>query len=120
MQSDIRALRPKVDFLIVFTHWGTEYVPTQNNDQRAMARLAIDTGADLVVGAHPHVIQPNEVYRDKPIIYSLGNFIFDEMWSDDVRTGEVLALTVQGSHLQRWQLRKSYITGDYGEPRWQG
>jgi poly-gamma-glutamate synthesis protein (capsule biosynthesis protein) len=118
MQADIQALRPRVDFLITFMHWGIEYQPQQTAHQQMMAHLALDTGADLVVGAHPHVIQPNEIYKGKPIIYSLGNFVFDEMWSDDVRTGEVLALTIQGSRLLKWGLRRSYITGNYGEPRW--
>jgi poly-gamma-glutamate synthesis protein (capsule biosynthesis protein) len=118
MRADIRALRPEVDYLIVFTHWGIEYQPLETGHQQAMARLAIDAGADFVVGGHPHVIQPNEIYAGKPIVYSLGNFVFDEMFSDDVRTGEVLTLTLQGSRLLKWGLRRSYITGDYGEPRW--
>jgi len=117
MAADIRALRPKVDFLVVFTHWGIEYHPQQDYDQESMARVAIDAGADFVVGAHPHVIQPSSSYRGKPIVYSLGNFVFDEMWSEDVRTGHVLALTVQGSHLVNWSLRTSHI-GDYGAPSW--
>lgn len=117
MAADIRALRPKVDFLLVFTHWGIEYHPQESYDQEAMARVAIDAGADFVVGAHPHVIQPSSSYRGKPIVYSLGNFVFDEMWSEDVRRGNVLTLTVQGSHLLKWSLRTSHI-GDYGAPSW--
>ncbi len=118
MQADLRALRPQVDFLLTFMHWGIEYQPEQTAHQQAMARLAIDAGADLVVGAHPHVVQPHEVYKGKPIIYSLGNFVFDEMFSPDVRTGSVLALTLQGARLLKWSLRRSYIDGNYGEPRW--
>lgn len=117
MAADIRALRPKVDFLLVFTHWGIEYHPQQSYDQEAMARVAIDAGADFVVGAHPHVIQPSSSYRGKPIVYSLGNFVFDEMWSEDVRLGNVLTLTIKGSHLVNWSLRTSHI-GDYGAPSW--
>ena len=64
------------------------------------------------------MIQPSETYRGKPIVYSLGNFVFDQMWSDDVRRGDVLALTVEGSRLVDWRLRQSFITGDFGEPRW--
>jgi poly-gamma-glutamate capsule biosynthesis protein CapA/YwtB (metallophosphatase superfamily) len=117
MAADIRALRPKVDFLIVFTHWGIEYHPIESGEQEAMARVAIDSGADFVVGAHPHVIQPSSTYRSKPIVYSLGNFVFDEMYSEDVRRGNVLSLTVQGSKLLNWSLRQSRI-GDYGAPSW--
>ena len=118
LRADIAAVRPRVDFLVTFMHWGIEYQPWQTSDQQAMARLALDAGADLVVGAHPHVIQPNEMYNGKPIIYSIGNFVFDEMFSSDVRTGEVLTLTVQGSRLLKWSLRRSYIYGNFGEPQW--
>jgi poly-gamma-glutamate capsule biosynthesis protein CapA/YwtB (metallophosphatase superfamily) len=117
MAADIRALRPKVDFLIVFTHWGIEYHPIESAEQEAMARVAIDSGADFVVGAHPHVIQPSTTYRGKPIVFSLGNFVFDEMYSEDVRHGNVLSLTVQGSILLNWSLRTSRI-GDHGAPSW--
>lgn len=117
VQRDIKAVRPRVDYLIVFMHWGIEYQPMEDGQQQAMARLAIDAGADFVVGAHPHVIQPNEKYHGKPIVYSLGNFVFDKMYSEDVRTGQVLALTVQGSQLLHWTLRRSHI-GDYGQPSW--
>ncbi len=80
MRADIQAARPQADFLIVFQHWGVEYETVETSHQQALARAAIDAGADLVVGAHPHVIQPHEIYQGKPIIYSLGNFVFDEMW----------------------------------------
>ncbi|MBF6591691.1 MAG: CapA family protein [Ktedonobacterales bacterium] len=118
MRADILALRPRVDFLIVFTHWGIEYQPQETGHQQAMARLAIDAGADFVVGAHPHVVQPYEIYQGKPIVYSLGNFVFDEMFSADVRRGNVVALTVRKSRLLDWKLRPSFIVGDYGQPQW--
>lgn len=117
MAADIQALRSKVDFMIVFTHWGIEYQPLESNTQEAMARIAIDAGADFVVGAHPHVIQPSSSYRGKPIVFSLGNFVFDEMFSEDVRHGNVLSLTVQGRNLIAWSLKQARI-GDYGAPSW--
>ncbi len=117
MANDIRALRPKVDFLLVFTHWGIEYHTVESLDQEAMARVAIDAGADFVVGAHPHVIQPSSTYLGKPIVYSLGNFVFDEMYGEVERRGNVLTLTIQGGKLLDWSLRESRI-GDYGAPVW--
>jgi hypothetical protein len=117
MADDIRALRPKVDFLLVFTHWGIEYHTTESSDQEAMARVAIDAGADFVVGAHPHVIQPSSSYRGKPIVYSLGNFVFDEMYGEEERRGSALTLTLQGPRLLNWSLRQSRI-GAYGAPVW--
>lgn len=116
MQQDIKAARPWADFLIVFTHWGIEYQLAETAHQQAMARLAIDAGADLVVGAHPHVIQPYEMYRGKLIVYSLGNFVFDLMTGVE-GLGNVLALTVQGSRLVSWKLREMQL-GAYGQPSW--
>ena len=90
MQADILALRSRVDYIIAFTHWGIEYQTLPDVDQQAMAHLAIDAGVDLVVGAHPHVRQTVELYHGKPIIYSLGNFLFDG-FSDAVNnTGWIL------------------------------
>ncbi len=117
MKQDIAAARPQVDFLIVFTHWGVEYVLQENAHQQYMARLAVDAGADLVVGAHPHVIEPYEIYHGKPIIYSLGNFVFDEM-PDVTALGNVLSFTVQGSRLLDWKLRGTRIMFSTGAPVW--
>lgn len=65
-----------VDLVVVSFHWGSEGSLKQNVDQVAVARAAIDHGADIIVGTHPHVLQGMEVYKDKPIFYSLGNFSF--------------------------------------------
>jgi poly-gamma-glutamate synthesis protein (capsule biosynthesis protein) len=59
-------------------HGGTEYTATANAGQITFAHAAIDSGADIVIGAHPHWVQNKETYKDKPIYYSLGNFIFDQ------------------------------------------
>jgi Bacterial capsule synthesis protein PGA_cap len=116
MKRDIAATRPLVDFLIVFTHWGVEYVLQENGHQQYLARLAVDAGADLVVGAHPHVIEPYEMYRGKPIIYSLGNFVFDKM-PGVTALGNVLTFTVQGSRLLTWKLLGTRIGAD-AAPVW--
>jgi hypothetical protein len=118
MRADIAALRSRVDFIIVFTHWGIEYQTLPDVDQQSMARIAIDAGADLVVGAHPHVRQPAVLYRGKPIIYSLGNFVFDEMPGYEESRGNVLELTLQGSLLLAWKQRGAVIDGS-GQPSWE-
>ena len=66
------------DFLVVAMHAGREYTHQPNSQQITFARRAIDAGADMVIGAHPHWIQSIETYKGKPIFYSLGNFIFDQ------------------------------------------
>ncbi len=71
------SLRPRVDYLAVAMHAGREYLEPVDDGQRTFARQAIDLGADVVLGSHPHVAQAVELYRGKPIFYSLGNFIFD-------------------------------------------
>jgi gamma-polyglutamate biosynthesis protein CapA len=75
------------DFIIVMPHWGVEYNKGATLDQRVKAHTFIDVGADLVLGAHPHVIEPIEVYKNKAIFYSLGNFIFDQSFSYDTTHG---------------------------------
>jgi capsule synthesis protein PGA_cap len=76
LARDITALRPRVDLLVVTTHWGVPYERAPGDAERARARLAIDLGADAVIAHHPHVIQPMEIYRGRPIFYSIGNFAF--------------------------------------------
>jgi poly-gamma-glutamate capsule biosynthesis protein CapA/YwtB (metallophosphatase superfamily) len=76
LERDIPALRRQVDFLVVTTHWGVPYERAPTDGERIRARRAIDLGADAVVAHHPHVIQPCEIYRGRPIFYSVGNFAF--------------------------------------------
>jgi poly-gamma-glutamate capsule biosynthesis protein CapA/YwtB (metallophosphatase superfamily) len=94
--ADIRHAREvdHADIVIPFMHWGEEHRPVANDRQRQLARLMIDAGADAVVGTHPHVVQDVEHYRGKPIVYSLGNFIFDGFDDEDNNTGWVLHLEV--------------------------
>jgi len=83
--SLISGLKNEVDFLIVYTHWGDEYSLKENEFQRKTAYQFIDNGADLIIGTHPHVIQPIEIYKNKAIFYSLGNFFFDQYFSEEVK-----------------------------------
>jgi len=75
------------DFTVVFVHWGQEYQRKPSVYQRDLAKLFIDNGADVVVGHHPHVVQTIEMYKNKPIFYSLGNFIFDQYFSQATQEG---------------------------------
>lgn len=76
LRADIGALRKQVDRVVVEFHWGVPYEREPLPEDREKARFAIDCGADVVVGHHPHVIQPMEVYHGCPIFYSVGNFTF--------------------------------------------
>jgi poly-gamma-glutamate capsule biosynthesis protein CapA/YwtB (metallophosphatase superfamily) len=76
IKADIERMRLEVDVLLVSFHWGYEYTHRITAEQRELAYLAVESGADLVLGHHPHVPQGVEVYAGKPIVYSLSNFVF--------------------------------------------
>jgi poly-gamma-glutamate synthesis protein (capsule biosynthesis protein) len=92
--ADVSALASSTDFTVVFPHWGNEYELVPTEQQRELAQAFIDAGADAVIGAHPHVLQTFETYRDRAIAYSLGNFIFDQYFTEDVRNGALLSITI--------------------------
>lgn len=94
----------RADLVIPFMHWGSEGERVSNARQRQLARLMIDAGADAVVGAHPHVVQDAEVYRGRPIVYSLGNFVFDGFEGLDQRTGWMLFFTVDRGGVRQWHV----------------
>lgn len=99
--ADIKAARTehRADLVIPYMHWGWEEEPEPNDRQRTLARSMIDAGADVVVGGHPHVTQSTEYYKGHLIVYSLGNFVFDE-YKD--RTGWVLRLTLTEEGPVEW------------------
>jgi len=76
LQEDIRNLRGRVDHVVAFFHWGVPYVREPSPEDREKARFAVECGADIVIGHHPHIIQPFEIWRGCPIFYSVGNFAF--------------------------------------------
>lgn len=84
--AEIQHLRDQVDFIVVYAHWGDEYRSVIHPRPQKKARQFIDMGADMVIGHHPHVVQPMEQYNGKYIFYSLGNFVFDQADYASVRT----------------------------------
>ena len=95
----IKNAKANLDVLIVSVHWGVEYQTVHNDRQEKLAHTAIDSGADMVIGHHPHVIQDIETYKEKPIVYSLGNFIFDQYFSKDTMQGMLFEASFDGSKL---------------------
>lgn len=85
--NEIKRLRPQCDVLIMTAHWGVEYSSTETAAQKELAHEFIDTGADMIIGSHPHVVEPLEIYHGKAIFYSLGNFMFDQNFSYDTEHG---------------------------------
>jgi poly-gamma-glutamate capsule biosynthesis protein CapA/YwtB (metallophosphatase superfamily) len=96
--TDIRFARPLADIVIVCPHWGVEYALKPAREQVDLAHQMIDAGADMIVGSHPHVVQPVEKYHDCWIAYSLGNFIFDQQGPNTHR-GLMLKATVRDQHV---------------------
>ncbi len=82
----------QVDWLIVSIHWGNEYLPQAEEWRVKLAHQMVDSGADIIHGHHPHVLQPSETYQNKLIFYSLGNFIFDQNWSIETSTSQIVNL----------------------------
>ena len=103
IKNDIIELRKKVDVLVVYFHWGVSGNHEVCQYQTTLGRLAIDAGADVVVGSHPHVVQAVEIYQGKPIVYSLGNFIFgsDFKPARGYRNGMVAIAEVENRQVAR-------------------
>jgi len=108
--DDVKAARAAgADVVVVFPHWGVEYRASATKTQRSLGQAAIDAGADLVIGNHPHWVGAMEVYKGRPIWYALGNFVFDQTWSEPTMEGMTLELTFQGSGLVQARMRPHLI-----------
>jgi len=123
LRAGIARAREQADIVVVQFHWGKEYerqpmpdrgVPTPD-DPVAIGHEAIDWGADIVIGNHPHWYQGIEIYKGKLITYAHGNFVFDQMWSEETREGVIGTYTFYGTQLvsATW---KAYRIYDYGQP----
>ena len=123
LKAGIARARQLAEVVVVQFHWGKEYerqpmpdpnVPTPDNPV-TIAHLAIDWGADIVIGNHPHWYQGIEVYHGKLITYAHGNFVFDQMWSEQTREGVIGTYTFYGTKLvaATWKAVRIY---DYGQP----
>lgn len=83
VKQDIEAVRDKVDILIVAMHWGVEYASEPNSSQIEIANYLADLGVDIIIGCHPHVLQPITMIDDTVVMYSLGNFISNQYGTGD-------------------------------------
>lgn len=114
LRQDIARWRAQADLVIVLMHAGTEYNSKPNNQQITFAHAAIDAGADAVIGHHPHWPQSWEIYKEKPIFYSLGNLVFDQMWSKETSQG-LLARLIFSDDLSGKAELQPIIISDYGQ-----
>jgi poly-gamma-glutamate synthesis protein (capsule biosynthesis protein) len=129
LKREIAVARPTADVVVVQFHWGKEYVLTPQatsdgiapDDPKVIGRLAVDDGADLVIGNHPHAVQGVEIYRGRLIAYAHGNFVFDQMWTpdpgqEDPRNGVIGKYTFVDGRLAGVSYQPTRIF-DYGQPR---
>jgi hypothetical protein len=108
-QDVAKAREAGADVIIVFPHWGAEYDPTPFKGQQTLARAAINAGADMVIGNHAHWAGAVETYKGRPIWYALGNFVFDQTWSEPTMEGITLDLTFRGAELVQARMRPHII-----------
>lgn len=119
--NDIRTLKEKADYIIVNFHWGVEKAEKPGNDQRAFAHEVIEAGADAIIGHHPHVLQGIELYKNKPIVYSLGNLIFGGNGRHTYDTGVFEIRLSPGSAAYRFipvrvvQWKATLLSGEEGD-----
>jgi len=106
---EIEKAKSEVDILIVSLHAGEEYQETPAQFQVDFAKMAIDAGADIIAGHHPHVVQPFEKYQQGYIAYSLGNFIFDQSFSEETMESQIIEVLIEGGKIKKVNLKEIKI-----------
>lgn len=107
------------DAVVASIHWGDEYETVSNDYQKAIARSFVDAGALLVIGHHPHVIQEIEEYNGGLIVYSLGNFVFDQNFSEDTKKSVILNVSVGQGHIVSFSLLPIRFTKEFQPYIWE-
>lgn len=114
-ENDYRLIvdsKKDVDLLIVAVHWGVEYTNSPTDYQRQWAKKIAESGADVIVGHHPHWIQEQEQVqvqvqektKNVPVFYSLGNLVFDQMWSEETKKGLLVELIIEKDSTGNWKM----------------
>jgi poly-gamma-glutamate synthesis protein (capsule biosynthesis protein) len=106
----------KADIIWVDTHLWPEYGTSPTNDQQQYSREAVTLGADIVTGVSSHEIQGMTFINETPVFYGLGNFLFDQMWSDETRQGLVLEITLYDNAIRKIELLPT-VMYEYCQPR---
>lgn len=98
------------DVLITSVHWGIEYTQNPTKYQKEWGKMIVNSGADVVVGHGPHWVQDMEYIEGRPVYFSLGNFIFDQMWSEETKKGLAVRLTFEGDNLVKEEKLPIYMS----------
>ena len=110
--KDIIKLKMETDYVIVSCHWGIEYIDKPSQNIRRIARKMVDSGASLILGHHPHVVQGIEKYNNSIIFYSLGNFLFDFLWSRRTRESVIAKISIDNDNIT-YNLLPVVINNEY-------
>ncbi len=113
LERDINKAKEKVDILIVSFHFGIEYEKQPSQEQVILAESALKYGADIIAGHHPHVVQPLEKKEKGIIAYSLGNFVFDQYFSEETMRGAILKVIVQDKKIIDSELIPTKLNSEY-------
>lgn len=100
LEDLIRTEKSSGAWVIVLPHWGTEYQTTHSSQQEELARAWSEAGADMIIGAHPHVVQDAQVMNQTLVLYSLGNFVFDQTFSTDTQQGLIVTGLISQAGVQ--------------------
>lgn len=112
LRSAIAAARQIADVVIAMPHWGSDYSDTPNYRQLFFDQVAVEAGADLVIGNHPHVIQGMREIEGIPVFYSLGSFVFDQDWSRETQQGIIVMVKFEGMELIDYDILPVHIEGN--------
>lgn len=113
IKRNIEEQKKKVDILIVSLHSGDEYQADPSAFQEKFARTCIDAGADVILGHHPHVVQRTEQYKKSWVIYSLGNFVFDQFFSPETMKGALLEIIIINGKIEEVNAKEVVISQFY-------
>ncbi|MFO7624091.1 MAG: CapA family protein [Anaerolineales bacterium] len=109
LRASIAAARQVSDVVIAMPHWGPEYSPNPNYYQLHFAQVAVEAGADLVVGNHTHVVQAVQEIDGVQVFYGLGNFVFDQNWSRETQQGLILRVEYEGDRYMGYELIPTHV-----------
>jgi len=110
--ADVRALRPSCEIVVVSLHWGDEFIDRPAPADVQLAHAVVDAGADLIIGHHPHVLRGVEQYGAGWIVYSLGNFVCDMLWEDELRDTAVAECRLTPAGVEHVRLIPMRINDD--------
>jgi len=110
--ADVRALRPSCDIVVVSLHWGDEFIDRPSPADVQLARSIVDAGADLIIGHHPHVLRGVEKHGRGWIVYSLGNFVCDMLWEEELRETAIAECRLSKNGVEHVRLLPVRINDD--------